>query len=67
VCAINNQQAGPFNPADLQAQTQQGRIAKETLIWREGMANWTAAGQVPEVDGLFGTVPPPIPPPLPLR
>ncbi len=65
--AVNNQQAGPFDPAALQAQIQQGQVTQDTLIWREGMANWTPAGQVPEVAGLFGGSPPPLPPPLPMQ
>ena len=60
--AINGQQAGPFDANALQQQIQQGLITAETLVWKQGMANWTAAGQVPELAGLFGGMPPPLPP-----
>jgi uncharacterized RDD family membrane protein YckC len=46
----NGQQAGPVQDAQLQALVQQRRIQPETLIWREGMANWEAAQQtVPQL------------------
>jgi hypothetical protein len=60
--AINNQQAGPFDANALQQMVQQGQITRETLVWRQGMANWTAAGQVPEFQPFFGATPPPLPP-----
>ena len=60
--AINGQQAGPFPVATLQQQAQQGQLTAETLVWAQGMANWIAAGQVPELQALFQQGPPPIPP-----
>ncbi|MBT3380973.1 MAG: SPFH domain-containing protein [Lentisphaerae bacterium] len=61
--AVGGQQTGPFDPAALQQQIQQGRIATDTLVWKQGMASWTAAAQVPELAGLFGSMPPPLPTP----
>jgi DNA-directed RNA polymerase subunit beta len=43
-------------------QVDSGAIKRETLVWRQGMANWTAAAQVPELASLFASVPPPLPP-----
>lgn len=60
--AIGGQQAGPFDMAALQQHVQSGQISRETLVWKQGMANWTAAGQVPELANLFGATPPPLPP-----
>jgi len=37
-------------------------VSSSTLVWTEGMANWTAAGEVEELRGLFSAGPPPIPP-----
>jgi hypothetical protein len=48
--------------AALQQQIQSGKLTRQTLVWRQGMANWTAAEQVDELKGLFGAVPPPLPP-----
>ena len=67
---VNGQQAGPFDQAALQRYMQAGSITRETLVWKQGMAAWTAAGQVPDVAGLFATPPPPPPgmggpPPIP--
>ncbi len=60
--AINSQQAGPFDMATLQQYIQAGQLAKDTLVWKQGMPAWTAAGQVPELTSLFGAMPPPLPP-----
>lgn len=60
--AINNQQAGPFNLAALTQMVKQNQITRETLVWKQGMANWTPAGQVSEISSIFAQVPPPLPP-----
>ncbi len=59
---INNQQAGPFTPEQLQQMIVQGQIDRDTLVWKQGMAGWEKAGQVDDLQGLFGAVPPPLPP-----
>src|SRR5436305_5694954 len=33
-------QAGPVSEADLDQLVASGRVGSETLVWREGMANW---------------------------
>lgn len=58
---VNGQQAGPYDLNTLKQMAMQQQFTKDTLVWREGMANWTAAGQVPELSNIFGSVPPPIP------
>lgn len=60
--AIDGQQTGPYDTNALRQQISSGRITRETLVWAEGMANWTPAGQVAELSSLFGSVPPPLPP-----
>ena len=57
---INGAQVGPLDEATLSQKIAAGEITAETLVWRQGMAQWTAAGQVPEVAKLFQT-PPPLP------
>ena len=59
--AVDGQQAGPFDVAALAGQVQSGKLKKDSLVWSEGMAEWTAAGQVEAVAKLFGAVPPPLP------
>ncbi len=63
--SVNGQQQGPFNTEVLQQMIANGQLKKETFVWKQGMAGWKAAGEVPDVSGLFGaTSPPPPPPPM---
>ena len=59
--AVNHQQTGPFDLDELRRQTQEGRLSRATLVWTQGMANWTAAGEVAELNALFAQLPPPLP------
>lgn len=62
--AAGGQQTGPFPLAHVQQQIRTAQIDAGTLVWREGMANWAPAGQVPELAGAFmpaGGSPPPLP------
>ena len=60
--ALDGKQAGPFGADALKEQIRSGQLTKDTLVWSEGMAAWTAARDVPGVAKLLGAVPPPIPP-----
>jgi hypothetical protein len=60
--AVNNAQAGPFDLATLQNRAREGSFTRQTLVWKQGMANWAPAETVPELQGLFAAVPPPLPP-----
>lgn len=59
------EQKGPCSSEEL---LQHG-IQPNTLVWKNGMADWMPAGEVEELKGLFatgeGSVPPPIPPVTP--
>jgi len=59
--AINGQQSGPFDIATLKNMAAQNQITKDTLVWKEGMANWSAASSIPENTQIFGSTPPPLP------
>ena len=59
--AANNTQTGPFDMAALAAKVRDGSLTRETLVWRQGMAEWAAAGGVPELQALFAATPPPLP------
>lgn len=59
--AVNGAQTGPYPIADLAQQAAQGALTRETLVWQQGMASWMKAGEVAELSGIFGAVPPPIP------
>lgn len=60
----DNRQQGPFTPEQLG----EAGISSETLVWREGMAQWTPAWQVDELKDILAgrrpsaATPPPIPP-----
>jgi len=56
---LNGQQSGPFDLNKLEQMGRSGQITRETLVWRDGMAEWAAAGGLAELAGLFG--PPPLP------
>ncbi len=60
--AIEGRQSGPFDMATLQNYINAGQLTGETLVWKQGMVNWTRADQVVELKTLFGAVPPPLPP-----
>lgn len=47
----NNQQAGPFSVEEMAMHG----VTPSTPVWREGMADWTPAGNVPELASLFST------------
>lgn len=59
---VGSERKGPFTLEDLKKQP----IESDTLVWREGMAQWVAANQVPELADLFpGASAPVMPPPPP--
>jgi hypothetical protein len=59
--AVNGQQTGPFPLDELQRQAQGGQLTRGTLVWTQGMAAWTAADEVAELQPLFAHLPPPLP------
>jgi membrane protease subunit (stomatin/prohibitin family) len=60
--AVNNAQAGPFDLTTLGNRAREGSFTRETLVWKQGMAAWAPAESVPELQSVFGAVPPPLPP-----
>lgn len=59
--AVGGQQSGPHPIDVLRQQIGSGGLTRETLVWKQGMPAWTAAGEVPELAALFGPTPPPLP------
>jgi uncharacterized membrane protein len=45
--AVDNEQKGPVNESVLKAQLSTHKLSADTLVWKEGMDNWTPASQVP--------------------
>lgn len=51
---IDGHQSEPLSFEKLKARN----ISKETLVWHEGLKDWTKAGNMEELQGLFRTMPP---------
>jgi len=59
---INDQQSGPYSIEQIKLLIKKGMISKESLVWKEGMADWGNIKEQEELDILFNTtVPPPVP------
>jgi len=56
--AINGQAAGPFDMAKLSQMANAGQLTADSLVWKNGMAEWVKAGMVDELKGLFIVMPP---------
>jgi membrane protease subunit (stomatin/prohibitin family) len=59
--APGGKQEGPFDLNLLATRVRDGSLTRASLVWKHGMANWVAAETVPELQGLFAQVPPPLP------
>lgn len=59
--AVNGQAAGPFDIATLTQMANTGQLTADSLVWKNGMAQWAKAGTVDELKCFF-TAMPPIPP-----
>ncbi|MAS56220.1 SPFH domain-containing protein [Nocardioides sp.] len=60
--AVNGQQVGPVTVAEMPAKVASGELTPSTLVWRDGMPQWTAASELPELRSIFPATPPPLPP-----
>ena len=45
--AVNNEQKGPVNESEIKTQLASGKLPPDSLVWKDGMDNWTPASQVP--------------------
>ncbi|SHG77444.1 SPFH domain-containing protein [Flagellimonas flava] len=60
--AVNGAQQGPVSFEQLQALFAGRTINRDSLVWKQGMANWTALKDVEELKSfLGGNTPPPLP------
>ena len=59
---INGQSNGPYNMKDLSHLVSTGQLSKDSLVWKQGFADWIKAENVQELSSLFNSsTPPPIP------
>lgn len=59
--AVNNQQIGPVSKATLASLIANNTIGPETLVWTQGMANWSMLQTIPNLKSLLNSTPPPLP------
>lgn len=52
----------PISISEMKNLAIQGKITRQTLVWKEGMAQWAQAGTVDELSQIWQSVPPPLPP-----
>ena len=61
--AVNGAQQGPVSFDQLKTLFANRTVNKESLVWKQGMAGWTALQEVEELKSfLGGNTPPPLPP-----
>lgn len=48
---VSGSQQGPIEASEVHRRLSSGELSGQTLVWREGMANWLPLGQVPELMG----------------
>lgn len=59
--AVNGQATGPYELSVLKQMADAGQFTADSLVWKNGMAEWVKAGTVDELKAMF-VVMPPIPP-----
>jgi len=63
---LDGKPAGPFSELELTRLVFDGRITKNTYVWRAGMPRWDFAENVPAFLKIIALTPPPLPaPPAP--
>ncbi len=58
---INSQQNGPLGLEEVKQLIANVRINRQTMVWKEGLAEWTIITNLPELSSLFHQTPPPPP------
>lgn len=56
--SVNGQTQGPFSIEQMRLFAHQGAVSADTFVWKQGMAEWQAAGSVAELQAIFGAMPP---------
>ena len=57
---VGGKQIGPYNMQMMVKLAEEQTITKETLVWRKGMAEWSTAGNLDELQSLWTLTPPPL-------
>jgi predicted Zn finger-like uncharacterized protein len=54
---VDGEQVGPLTEGGVRERLSQGKINSDTLVWKDGMGDWTALSTVPELAAVFAKVP----------
>lgn len=60
--AISGQATGPYDSITINQMVNSGTITSDSLVWKQGMAEWDKAVNIQEIKILFNNSMPPIPP-----
>ena len=63
--SVNGMQHGPLSMQQMQSLVASGQMTTQTFVWKQGMPNWDAAANIPELAQLFMQAQAPGPPPMP--
>ena len=63
--AVGGQQYGPYNRDMCKQMVKSGQLTPNSMVWMEGMAQWSAASQVASLQSLFLPPSPSAMPPMP--
>lgn len=55
--AVGDQPSGPFDLSTLAQMAASGQLSADSLVWKNGMAQWEKAGTVDELKGFLGAMP----------
>lgn len=58
----NGQATGPFDTNALSQMVSDGKLTKDSIVWKQGMTDWVKAETVQELRSLLEPTTPPIPP-----
>ena len=58
--AVNGQPTGPYTVASLREMMQNGQLTRLSLVWKDGMAGWSAVENVDDLKSVLGAVIPPV-------
>lgn len=56
-CYADDQQLGPFSTESLLAKVRSGTLPADTLVWKQGMSDWLAIDDVPDLRAALQTQP----------
>ena len=56
--AVNGQAIGPFDVYVLKQMSASGQFSADSLVWKNGMAEWVKAGEVEDMKKVLGGMPP---------